>query len=134
MPSKLLLSFCFFVAMFSCEKTEKDDATNLVNLAFITTATPASQIQGQAIFSQVRCIEPDLCYRFSNFEIQEAGMREFNIRAKGTYPSAKSGIACAQIVTFKDTTVKIQAATKGQYLLHFYNQNQLFNTDTVQVN
>lgn len=33
-----------------------------------------------------------------------------------------------------DTTLRIQAATSGQYILRFYNQNNFVGADTVQVN
>ncbi|MBE7172794.1 MAG: hypothetical protein INR73_19620 [Williamsia sp.] len=104
------------------------------DLIFEKTNTPVSQTQKEGITSQVKAYGPNLCYRFSNLDIQEIGTREFEIRAKATNAGSKNGVACALALYYIDTTIKINATTTGKYLLRFYNKQQLFKTDTVQVN
>lgn len=152
MRYSIILPCLFFITLLSCNKTDKEKTDNqpgritdepcsinsqpdkiLVDLRIYGTATPRSQVQGQAIISQVKCSGPDLCYRFCHFEITEAGTRRFEIRAKATFPKGNNYV-CLQAFYVKDTTAKINTPTKGQYLLQFYNKNILFKTDTVQVN
>jgi hypothetical protein len=122
---------CAFILFSSCTKPLKMDEAP-VNLTIIKTETPLTQTQGKDIVSQVTCSGANLCYHFTNFQVNETGQREYEIYAMGTVPNHLT--ECAQTIYYKDTTVKINAAVKGQYLLHFFNYNALFKTDTVQVN
>jgi len=132
---QIVLTFLTMTFMIACSKSTVDPDTFLVDLTFLSTNTSNNVIQGQDIVSNVRCLGPDLCYKFSKFEITETAVKQFEIRAKSTYPNPKNGdIVCLQAIYYKDTTVKINASTKGKYILKFLNNNQLFKADTVQVN
>lgn len=120
-----------FVLFLGCTKPLKQDNAP-VNLTIIKAETPKTQSLGEDIVSQVTCSAENLCYHFSNFDISETGEREYEIRAIGTYPNYPT--ECLQAIYYKDTTVKINATVKGQYMLHFFNNNVLFKTDTIKVN
>lgn len=131
MLKPLLRSVCFVLALAGCEKTENTTpGPVLADLQFTKTTTPSNQSQQEGIVSQVKAYGPNLCYKFSKIDIKETATREFDIRLKATV----TGDVCAQALYNVDTTVKVNAAAKGKYLLHFYSQQQLFKTDTVQVN
>ena len=129
MPKHILLFA--LVIFFGCTKPFKAKESH-VNLNIIETQTPQTQNVGEDIVSQVKCSAENLCYQFTNFQVDETSAREYEIHAIGTYPNHPT--ACMQAIYYKDTTVKINAAVKGQYLLHFLNNNVLFKTDTVEVN
>lgn len=129
---------CVVVLMISlgaCTKTAKvNQGEILVDLDIKTTTAPASVNLGQPIVARVLSSGLNLCYKFSHFEITKISERQFNIRSKGTFPDAQKGdVVCAEAIYYKDTTLSIPADVKGQYLLHFYNKNQLFKTDAVVV-
>ena len=129
-------TFLVIVLIFlnGCTKANEPD-TVFVDLTFISTNTPSIGIQGQDIISNVRCFGPDLCYKFSKFEITETTIGHFDIKAKSTYPNSKKGdVVCLQAIYNIDTSIKINAVTKGQYILRFLNFNGLFKSDTVRVN
>ena len=129
MLNKLLLSACLLLVLASCEKKETTAGIPqraVIDLQIINTTTPATQTQKQDIVSQVRCIEKNGCEKFSTIEIHKTGTNEYEIRAKGTVPNLPTAdYFCTQVITYKDSTVKVNAATKGKYLLRFYNQQQL---------
>jgi hypothetical protein len=145
LPSKLInllmrqLFFSFLVlAIFdSCVKNSSEPVpdTILIDMPIISTNTPATQIQGQDIVSNVRIAATNGCVLFSRIDIKEIAIRQFDIRAKATFPYRKDGeIACTAIYYTVDTTARINTISKGQYILRFYNKNLLFKSDTVQVN
>ena len=122
----------FAIILFAgCTKPLKIDNTP-VNLTIIKTETPQTQKQDENIISQVTCSGENLCYQFTNFVVNQTAQTEYEIRAMGNYPNYPT--ECLQAIYYEDTTVKIDAAVKGQYLLHFINHNTIFKTDTVQVN
>jgi hypothetical protein len=132
---QLFLSLVILTILGGCKKNDDEPATVLVDLGIIAATTPTTTTQGQDIVSAVRCSAPDLCYKFAKFEINETANRQFEIKAKATYPNSKKGdIVCAQAIYYADTSLKINAAAKGQYVLKFYNNNVLFKADTVKVN
>ncbi len=135
MKLKIPIVIFIFYASFACNKTANAPDRILVDLSFINTSTPKTQLNGQDIISAIRCSGENLCYNFSNFEIKKITAREFEIHAKGTFPNnAKGDVVCLDAIYYKDTTVRINTTTTGKYLLHFYNHNYLFKTDTVEVN
>jgi hypothetical protein len=135
MKRSIITSFCFIFFLLSCKKITTEPDTIVVDLSIIAASSPASQIQGQDITSNVRCSGNNLCYKFLKFETKEITARNFEIRAKATYPNAQKGdIVCADAIYNIDTTLKINASVKGQYLLKFYNGSNLFKVDTAQVN
>ena len=129
-------SIMFLLIVFiSCNKVSNEPDTISVDLAIISTNTPKTILQGQDILSNVICSGSNLCYAFSNFEINETQPKIFDIKAKGTLPNSKKrDVVCLQAFYYKDTTLKINTSTKGQYILKFYNNNLLSKSDTVQVN
>jgi hypothetical protein len=132
---QIFLSFIILTIFAGCKKNDNEPDTVLVDLGIISTNTPMAVTQGQDIVSKVKCSGSDLCYRFAKFEINEIVNKQFEIKAKATYPNSKKGdIVCLQAIYYADTSLKINAATKGQYILKFYNNNLLFKADTVQVN
>jgi hypothetical protein len=126
-----LVTGIFTISLLACLKPRNENKT--VDLTIISTATPSTQIAGQAIVSTASCRGANLCYKFSKFEIKETGPRQFEIRAKATYPKGKN-IVCAEMIYNVDAEARISTSERGQYLLHFYNQNTLLKTDTVLVN
>ncbi|MEO6453322.1 MAG: hypothetical protein ABIN97_04585 [Ginsengibacter sp.] len=130
-----LFSFFFFLILFSCNKVNNEPDRLTVDLLITNTSTLKTGTPGSKIISQVKCIEPNTCYEFSHLEIKQINPRQFEIRAKGTIPNSNKGdLICLEVLRVKDTTAEISAAVTGQYLLHFYNSNNLFKTDTVIVN
>lgn len=130
-----MLQKCFLIAIFctlffACSKTDDPNNVQVVDLPMVAINTPASITKGQEIISKVKCEAPDLCYSFYRFDIVQVSERQFDIRAKALH----QGSVCAQALYWVDTIAKIPATATGQYLLRFYNANQLFKTDTVQVN
>jgi hypothetical protein len=126
-----LVAGIFTVALFACLKPRNEN--KLVDLTIISTTTPSTQIAGQEIISAASCRGANLCYKFSKFEIKEITQRQFEIRAKATFPKGKN-IVCAEAVYNVDAESRIRTTTAGEYLLQFYNQQVLLKTDTVQVN
>jgi hypothetical protein len=133
----MLKSFSFGIGALSmvmaCTKPCLPKNEEKKDLMIVGVTTPATVEKGNQIVSQVRCEGQDLCYSFSNFEIKESGVRQFEIRAKANYPAHKN-VVCGMAIYVADTVVKIDADGKGQYILQFYNANQLFKSDTVVVN
>ncbi len=122
----------FLGIIVSCDKPKAEAETTEVDLTIISANTVATATQGQDIVSAIKCIGSDLCYQFSHFEINQTKEREFDIRTKGTYPIMP--IACPLAIYYKDTTLRIPAETKGMYILRYYNQTVLFESDTIPVN
>lgn len=128
----LLLPLLFLLA---CQKTGSEPDTILTELSIVATATTVYINQGQDIVSRVRCSGPNFCYSFAKFEIRETVQGQFEISAKAHYPNPKKGdIICLQAVYYIDTVLRIKNQARGQYLLKFINNQQLFKTDTVRVN
>ena len=128
----LLLPILFLLA---CQKTVSEPDTIITELSTVATATPAAINLGQDIVSRVRCSGPNFCYSFAKFEVRETGQGQFEISAKAHYPNPKKGdIICLQAIYYIDTVLHIKAPARGQYLLKFINNHQLFKTDTIQVN
>ena len=130
---KRLFTVFLVAALIGCSKEATEENGNLVDLTFTSTNTPQEVSEDDHIVSRVKFYGPNLCYRFVKFDIKETGVREFAIRAKATLPDIKE-LGCAQALYQVDTTVSINAATQGQYILRFYHHNTLFKSDTVQVN
>jgi hypothetical protein len=132
---QIILSFLILAIFVTCKKHNNEPDTILVDLTIISTVTPITATLGQDIVSAIKCSAPDLCYKFAKFEVKEMATRQFEIKAKATYPDSKKGdIVCLEAIYYADTLLKINATTKGQYVLNFFNGNLFFKSDTVQVN
>ena len=132
---KLLVLQLPLLFLLACQKTGSEPDTILTELSIVATATTVYINQGQDIVSRVRCSGPNFCYSFAKFEITQTGQEQFEISAKAHYPNPKKGdIICLQAVYYIDTVLNIRAPARGQYLLKFMNNHQLFKTDTIQVN
>lgn len=122
----LFFLLLIFTVAAGCKKNSNEPDTVVVDLTIISTTTPTTATQGQNIISNVRCSGPDLCYKFLRMDVKESGTRQFEIKAKATYPNSKKGdIVCAQAIYYVDSSITINATTKGQYILKFYNSNTL---------
>ena len=122
-----VLTLFLFIA---CDKPVKSHV-QFTDLTIVQTTTPKTGSVNQNIVTTVKVSGPDLCYRFAYFTVNQ---QQFlvDIRAIGTYPT-KPG-ACPLAIYYKDTTLSIPVAVAGNYVLRFYNNAQLFKSDTVQVN
>jgi hypothetical protein len=123
-----LLVILFFIN--ACDKPVEPDS-QFTELTITQTTTPKTSTQGHGITSAIKVSGPDLCYRFAYFTVNQQQLY-VDVHAFGTYPIKAA--ACAQAIYYKDTTLSIPTNTSGQYILRFYNNNQLFKADTVQVN
>jgi len=114
----------------ACDKPIMSDTT-FVDLNIVQTNTPKTAIVNQDIIAHITVSAPDLCYKFAYFTVAK---QQFlvDVHAKGTYPTHPGG--CPMALYSKDTTLSVPTATAGTYVLRFYNGNQLFKSDTVQVN
>lgn len=122
----------FLFALAACHKTTTEPDTIEVELTIVQNKTQASQSQEEGIVSRIVSTGGSSCYRFDHFEVLKTGERQFEIHSKGKIPNKKD-LVCLDIVYYKDTTLKINTPAKGSNLLYFYNQNSLFDVDTVQV-
>lgn len=126
------ISFFVLIAalLFACDKPIESD-TQFTELSFVQTNTPASVTVNQKIVSAVKVAAPDLCYRFAYFTVNQ---QQFlvDVHAIGDYPTKANG--CAQAIYYKDTSLSITPTAVGKYVLRFYNGNQIFKSDTVNVN
>ena len=119
----------------NCNKPHSPSPTIVVDLTIISTQRLDLAIQGQDIYEAVKCAGTDLCYQFSHFEVKKRNEKEFDIRAKATYPNSDAGyVVCPLAIYYKDTTVGIPVSSKGLYILRFYNKAELFKADSVLVN
>lgn len=130
---KIFATIAFIALGLACNKPHHTESTVIVDLSIIAAQTALSGTPGQDIISIVKCAGTDLCYKFSHFEIHEGPARVFSITARATYPSG-GDIACPQAIYYKDTSVIIHPITTGQYILKFYNDDQLFKADTIEIN
>lgn len=113
--------------------TNQKSKTDYLPINFASTSLIVSQ--GQPIVSRVNCGFYDHFsdVKFLNFEIKEEVPKQYQIRAKAFYDNIQYGISLSVVSTF-DTTLTLQTNSSGQYILKFYNIDQIVQTDTVQVN
>jgi len=114
----------------ACDKPVESD-TVFTDLSIVQTTTPKTGTVNQGIVSNLRVSGPDLCYRFAYFTVNKQQFL-IDVHAKGTYPAKPSG--CATAIYYKDTTLSVPVTVPGSYVVRFYNDLQLFKSDTVQVN
>lgn len=90
---------------------------------------------GQDIVSRVYFELPSISgsVLLQPFEVKEIASRKFIINAKALFKNWSSQVALPVFFAF-DTTLSIKTTGAGQYILNFYNANQLKKSDTVQVN
>lgn len=129
----MIRSVLLAVLFCSCSRDTPDlPDTVLVDLTITQTNTPATGTRNQPIISSVKMTAPDLCYRFSLFQVVQENPLVYTINAKGTYPRQPTG--CPAAVYNKDTLLSIPTSLAGKYVLRFYNGTSLFKSDTVTVN
>ena len=112
--------------------TPVGDTLRIVDLTITKTTTPKISNVENGITSQVTCSGNNLCYNFLHFTVSKQTANVFDIRAKGTYPDGDP--ICAMAIYSKDTTLKLSTPTAGEYVVRFYNGDNLFKSDTMQVN
>jgi hypothetical protein len=130
--SKCISLFLFMLLLTGCKKDKYDSV--LVNLLITKAEAPASTTLAEGITANVHCFGPDLCHKFSHFEVNRVSQFQYDIFAKATFPNRPG--ACALAIYGVDTSLTISTPAKGQYVLRFYNMNSgttVFITDTVQV-
>ena len=109
--------------------------TVLTDLEITQTNTPTAVPRLQSIVSTVHMRAPNLCYRFSHFQVAQINPVLYQINAKATIPNPdKNNAVCLPTVYQKDTTLSIPTTVAGKYVLRFFNGTQLFRVDTVVVN
>ena len=136
---KHMLSIILIVSLtFGCKKSSKENLCDTY-LSISSTNTPAAILLSQGITSTVSSHGPNLCYKFSGMEITQQPTPsgpvyqfQYFIKVKGTV--ACGGSICAQAIYNSTNSFLLTPTVKGTYYLHFYNQSQLFKTDTVIVN
>lgn len=133
----LVSSVCLVMIMISCSKQEPEPVkkTYLGNLPIVYTNTPPVAIAGENIISNVQCELASVSgsVSFKGFSIVEISPRQFNITAKALYQNWYTQITMPVIFTL-DTIASIETTGTGKYFLHFYNNQYLLKTDTVEVN
>lgn len=119
-----------FFCLVACKKEHKTSEEK--DLIIHQTNTAAHIPLGQPITSSVAYYYGP-CDGLKGIEITPSSGTTFEIRIKG-YRQPEGVIACADVIFSKDTTLSIPVTSKGQYILKFYNRNEVFKSDTVQVN
>ena len=137
MRFRFLFIFSFLAIMvISCSKDSIFlPDTVLTDLEITQTNTPTAVPRLQSIVSTVHMRAPNLCYRFSHFQVAQINPVLYQINAKATIPNPdKNNAVCLPTVYQKDTTLSIPTTVAGKYVLRFFNGTQLFRVDTVVVN
>ena len=131
---KKILFALFALATFACTKQEPESDIQLKsNLMFQAVSMVSEGAHEDSIQAAATVIGPDLCYKFTHFQISNSKENQFDIYAKGTVPGP--GQVCAQAIYRKDTTISIAKPAPGTYVLNFWNpDNQLFKSETVTIN
>lgn len=125
-----IISIVFLLPGFQCYKNPPDDC--LRDLVFTEVQTPASVAAGSPIISSIKSSGADLCYMFAYADIRRVRDNEYEVRARAYYPCTPAN--CPQAIYNSDTTAIINTVSPGQYILKFFSENTLFQSDTVIVN
>ena len=132
MAKGILLIFIAIVLCISCSKTDVDDT--FANLVITKAEAPDTTTLEQGITINVQGYGPDLCYKFSHFDVRNDAPFQYNISARATI--TKGEVACLQAINKFDKSLTVKPNIKGQYVLRFHHvaSGTAFITDTVQVN
>lgn len=128
----IAISLFLLLSAFSCNKNDDNPGQCDTDLVITDTRTPATTTIAAGINSIIESYGANLCYSFSKTEILEQPGKIFHIRSKGKVICGKP--ICAQALFQATDSVKITIPASGIYFLKFYNDNNHFKTDTVQVN
>lgn len=123
----LLLTILLLTA---CDKPVESDV-QIVDMQISKTTTPATATADQNIVSAVELVAPNSCYGFAYFTVYRQNFL-LDIHAKGTIPVRPT--MCLDYIRGIDTTLSVPVSSTGTYVLRFYNGDQLFTSDTVEVN
>ena len=133
----ILASILIVSLLIGCKKNKSNLCDTYLNIN--STNTPATVTLNQGITSTVNSQGPDLCYKFSGMEITQqptpsgpVHQFQYFIKVKGTVTCENP--VCADAIYVSINSFSLTPTVSGTYYLHFYNQNQLFKTDTVIVN
>ncbi len=127
MKNILLAIFAF--AVFSCTKEDVEPQGDLQfqSVAMVTEGEAKGDIK-----ATTTVVAPNLCYKFTHFQVSNTRQNQFDIYAKGIVPSPEQ--ICAQALYSIDTTVSIPRPAPGTYVVNFWNPgNQLFKSETLIV-
>ncbi len=132
----LPLLVILFVGITSCEKSNDQPKSKTDYIPINAATTPSTIALGQSIRSRVNCGFHDKVadITFLNFEVKESAPKQFEIRARAFYDNIRYGNTSTLTVDTFDTTLTLPTVTTGQYILKFYSNSLLVETDTVQVN
>ena len=131
---KKILFALLAVITISCTKENPEHEGNLESDLMFNSITIVTEgaVNGE-IKAAATVVGPNLCYKFTHFEVGNSKQNQFDIYVKGTVP--QPGQVCAQALYQKDTTISITKPAPGTYILNFWNpKNQLFKSETVTVN
>ena len=133
MKPYLLFASVVTLALTSClGKSEMPEPIVYEDLTITSTTTPKQKPLGEIVTSKISCILPNTCYSFSGFEVREVGNNNVEIRAKGRN-TAKEGTVCGQAQIPVDTVIKFKPVVTGKIILKFYNKNDYFKSDTIEI-
>lgn len=130
--NSLLVTIMLPAFLFLSCTPEQENNSCQSDLYITETTTAYSGTRAAGINSTIHCYGPNLCYSFSHVEIKEKQNKEFDIRVKANVP-CKPAI-CAQAIYQASPSINIKTPEAGIYILHFYNRDLLFKSDTVIVN
>jgi hypothetical protein len=125
----------FALLLFSCIKQKKYNEPKIGFVEIDSTMSPKTVAVGENIVSKVRLVRGSIGgeFTFLGFEVTESPSKVFSIRAKALYKDWEQMIILPVYKTI-DTSTIISTRLAGPHILKFYNANNLFKSDTVQVN
>jgi hypothetical protein len=129
-----IVTICGLALSFCNKQEDPVKRTFSGHLPIVRSNTPATAIAGQDIRTNIRCQLPSIngTIIFEGFNIQETTPRTYTISAKALYKNwTQVGI---DVLWNLDTIATVSTSTPGMYVLQFYNEKNLFKSDTVQVN
>jgi hypothetical protein len=131
---KKILFAILALSVISCEKQNSELKNDLKSdLVFQSVSIVTEGHANGDITAAATLVGPNLCYKFTHFEVSNTRQNQFDIYAKGDVPAPSQ--ICAQALYQKDTTVSIARPAPGTYVLNFWNPgDKLFKSETVTVN
>gem|GEM_PF-4294765 len=127
---KYLLTLSTICLLQSCVKPI--DERDIVPLPITAASTPRALAAGSDVIARLRTELPNSCHEFYGIRLAMPQPRTYEIRMEAT---RSRGRVCADVLQIVDTAYTLPVATSsGRYLLRYFYKDQLFKTDTVDVN
>src|SRR5687768_8160441 len=103
---KKILFALLTLGAFACAKqVPESNIQRESDLMFQAVSIVSENVQAGSIQAAATVVGPDLCYKFTHFQISNSGANQFDIYAKGTVPGPAQ--VCALAIYKKDTTISI---------------------------